>query len=110
MPPEPASPPRPVPVATPPPAAQTATAERTPIARVSEPAIAAASEPPAPSPAAPQPRFRLQAISMRDGKPVAVLNDRMVFEGESFDGVSVVRIGETEVELEIDGTRVVVGF
>ena len=106
----PASPPLQIPVATPTPASPTVTAERAPTAHVSEPAIPTASEMPAPSPAAPQPRFRLQAISVRDGKPVAVLNDRMVYEGESFDGVSVVRIGEAEVELEIDGRRVVVGF
>lgn len=62
------------------------------------------------SPEAPRPRFRLQAISRRDGRPVAVLNDRLVYEGESFDGVSVVRIGEAEIELEVDGRRVVIGF
>lgn len=55
-------------------------------------------------------RFRLQAISRRDGRPVAVLNERLVYEGESFDGVTLVRIGEAEVELEVDGRRVVVGF
>jgi hypothetical protein len=64
---------------------------------------------PTPSPAAPK-HFRLQAISLRDGKPVAVLDGRLVYEGESFDGVRVVRIGEAEVELEVDGRRLVVGF
>jgi hypothetical protein len=65
--------------------------------------------PPQPSPTRP-PRFTLQAISHRDGRPVAVLNERLVYEGESFDGITVVRIGETEVELTVDGRRVVVGF
>jgi hypothetical protein len=63
-----------------------------------------------PSPQAPPARFTLQAISVRDGRPVAVLNERLVYEGESFDGVRVVRIGEAEVELEVDGRRLVVGF
>jgi hypothetical protein len=39
-----------------------------------------------------------------------MLSDRLVFEGDSFDGMRVVRIGATEVELEIDGERRVVGF
>jgi len=121
--PSPAGLPRPIQVASPPPAPAITTAPmpaRIPApdraatppqtADVSEAETSAIAEPPAPSPQAPQPRFRLQAISVRDGKPVAVLNDRMVYEGDSFDGVSVVRIGETEVELEIDGRRVVVGF
>jgi hypothetical protein len=75
-----------------------------------QPAAEAIAPEPAPSPAEPAPRFRLQAISQRDGKPVAVLDGRLVYEGESFEGIRVVRIGETEVELEVDGRRLVVGF
>jgi hypothetical protein len=75
----------------------------------SEPAAQAIAAAPTPSPSAP-PRFQLEAISLRDGKPVAVLDGRLVYEGESFDGVRVVRIGEAEVELEVDGRRLVVGF
>jgi hypothetical protein len=41
---------------------------------------------------------------------VAILNDRLVREGDSFDGVRVIRIGELEVELETGSGRVVVGF
>jgi hypothetical protein len=74
-----------------------------------EPAAQAIAPATTPSPAAPK-HFRLQAISLRDGKPVAVLDGRLVYEGESFDGVRVVRIGEAEVELEVDGRRLVVGF
>jgi len=75
-----------------------------------EPAPQATVLPSAAAPEAPRPRFRLQAISLRDGKPVAVLNDRLVYEGDSFDGISVVRIGDAEVELQVDGRRLVVGF
>lgn len=90
--------------------------------RVDEPAIvperasasrqpASAASGPAPAPAASAaPRFQLQAVSRRDGRAVAVLNDRLVYEGDSFDGATVIRIGEAEIELEIAGRRVVLGF
>jgi hypothetical protein len=52
----------------------------------------------------------LQAISERDGRPVALLNDRLVREGDSFDGVTVVRIGASEVEVEVRGRRRVLRF
>ena len=55
-------------------------------------------------------RFQLQAISARDGHPVAVLNDRLVREGDMFDGVRVVRIGADEVEIEVAGRRRLVKF
>jgi hypothetical protein len=122
-PPAPASAPMPIPIATPVSAAPAAAAPASRRAEVLDPAasapeparvderairaVAEAQPPPLPEE---QPRFRLQAISLRDGKPVAVLNDRLVYEGESFDGVRVVRIGEAEVELELDGRRLVVGF
>jgi len=54
--------------------------------------------------------LRLSAISQRDGKPVALINDRLVFEGDSFDGVRVIRIGESEVEVEVKGQRQVLRF
>src|SRR5205085_491794 len=63
---------------------------------------------------APAPRktneIRLTAISQRDGRPVAVINDRMLFEGDSFDGIQLLRVGESEVEVEIGGRRQVVKF
>lgn len=62
------------------------------------------------APPDPEPRLKLQAISRRDGRLVAVLGDRLVYEGDSFDGVRVLRIGEAEVELEVEGRRVVIGF
>jgi hypothetical protein len=41
---------------------------------------------------------------------VALVNDRLVFEGDSFDGVRIVRIGEAEVEVEVRGQRRVLRF
>lgn len=49
--------------------------------------------------------IHLNAISVRDGHPVAILNDRLVREGDSFDGIRVLRIGEAEVEVEVGGVR-----
>jgi hypothetical protein len=54
--------------------------------------------------------FELQAISAQDGRPVAVLNDRLVREGDAFDGVRVLRIGLDEVEIEVGGRRRIVKF
>jgi hypothetical protein len=71
---------------------------------------AAAPVPPAPTSEAPEVELRLNAISERDGQPVAVLNDRLVREGDAFDGIRVLRIGATEVEVEVKGRRVIVRF
>jgi general secretion pathway protein B len=81
------------------------------------PAPAAATTP-EPSPKATRPPraapraddLTLNAISQRDGRPVALINDHLVFEGDSFDGVRILRIGETEVEVEVDGKRRVLRF
>jgi hypothetical protein len=54
--------------------------------------------------------LRLTAISERDGKRVAILNDRTVYEGDSFEGVTVIRIGENEIELDVNGRRRVIEF
>jgi hypothetical protein len=62
------------------------------------------------SEAGPAGGLRLNAISQRDGKPVALINDRLVFEGDSFDGVLVLHIGETEVEVEVRGRKRVLRF
>jgi hypothetical protein len=59
---------------------------------------------------APEPEFRLTAISTRDGEPIALLNDRLVREGDSFEGVRVIRIGVADVEIEVDGERRTIGF
>jgi hypothetical protein len=71
------------------------------------------SPPPAtvarPSPSA-APELKLNAISQQNGQPVAILNDRLVREGDTFDGIHVIRIGETDVEVEIRGQRRVLTF
>jgi hypothetical protein len=54
--------------------------------------------------------LRLNAISRQDDRPVAILNDRLVREGDVFDGIHVIRIGETEVEVELRGHRRVLTF
>jgi hypothetical protein len=54
--------------------------------------------------------FQLQAISAQNGQPVAMLNDRLVHEGDTFDNVKVVRIGADEVEIEVAGHRRIVKF
>jgi hypothetical protein len=67
--------------------------------------LAAAVEPSRPAPA-----FMLQAISEREGRPVAIVNDRLLREGDSIDGARIVRIAKDEVELELQGRRVLLRF
>lgn len=69
----------------------------------------AARRAPSPSPSAAA-AFVLQAITRRDGRPLALINDRLVREGDSLDGARVVRIGDSDVELEVAGRRVVLSF
>ncbi len=65
-------------------------------------------------PAAAVPRlaapFVLQAISSRDGRPVAVLNGRTLFEGDVFEGITVIKIGADSVEIEVDGKVQIIRF
>jgi hypothetical protein len=119
------------PVATP--AAPSARAEASPSATVEAPPVSAtrteaaptpppvrrlelpetrpaAVESPRPVPTPPARELRLNAISVRDGAPIALLNDRLVREGDSFDGVRILRIGEAEVEVEVDGERRILRF
>jgi hypothetical protein len=85
-------------------------------ARESREAVGTRPAAPAPRPAAtlvpapPQAAFTLHAISQRDGQPVAIINERLVHEGDSFDGVKVLRIGAAEVEIEVRGERRVLTF
>jgi hypothetical protein len=53
----------------------------------------------------PAPLLLLNAISEQDGVPIAVVNERVVREGDSFDGVRILRIGAAEVEVEVAGAR-----
>ena len=80
-----------------------------PIAPLGAPVTPTAAPSPTPSPTG-EIELRLNAITQQDGRPVAVLNDRVVREGDAFDGIHVIRIGEAEVEVEINGQRRVVRF
>ena len=116
-----------VPAATPPPALSTppAVSPPAPSGTASTPATAPSPrplalpvpeaagerlEPPAAALPAPSDDIRLNAISRRDGRPVALINDRLAFEGDSFGGIKVLRIGEAEVEVEVRGKRRVLRF
>jgi hypothetical protein len=74
-----------------------------PLEASSEPA------PPAPSPREP-PRLVLQGTSVLDGRPVAVVSDRRVFEGDIIEGAVVIHIDERSVELEFEGQRFTLTF
>lgn len=75
------------------------------------PPPAAPAAVPSPHPAAPTPPdLRLLVISQQDGRPVAIVNDRLVREGDSFDGIRILRIGATEVEVEVHGQKRVLTF
>jgi hypothetical protein len=76
-----------------------------PLASLARPPRAAASPKPSATSA-----LVLQAISTRDGQPVALINDRVLREGDSVDGVRIVRIGDAEVEIEKGGVRSVLRF
>ena len=67
------------------------------------PAVQAAA--PIAAPMAPAVELRLTAISEREGRPVAVVNDRVVGEGDHVDGARVLRIAPTEVDVEVGGAR-----
>lgn len=107
----------------PPPAPQASAAAVVPVPPPDKPAAASSTQPaalrrtapapastsaPAPRPA--QPTFTLQAISEREGRPVAIVNDRLLREGDSIDGARIVRIAKDEVELELAGRRVFLRF
>jgi hypothetical protein len=104
------------PVFAPPPAAGPLAPPRRPVppAATSPPAPAAEAATPDPLPTAPpspaDEPLRLQAISEQDGRPVAVLNERIVREGDEFDGIRVIRIGAGEVEVAVRGQRRVLKF
>jgi hypothetical protein len=67
------------------------------------------AEPPVPvstPPAAPAPRpVSLQAITARDGKPMALVNDRLMGEGDEIEGIRALAIRADEVDVEVDGRR-----
>ena len=51
------------------------------------------------------PDLVLQGTSVIGNNAVAVISDQRVFEGDRIEGALVIRIGEREVELELDGRR-----
>ncbi len=80
----------------------------TPTAPAELPAASVDVAAPAPTPA--PARLVLQAISERDGRPVALISDHLLREGDTLDGARILHIGETEVELELDGRRLTLRF
>jgi hypothetical protein len=61
--------------------------------------------------AQPTPALVLQAISERDSKPIAVINDQLVREGDRLGVVHVIRIGTDTVDVLLpNGAREVVRF
>jgi hypothetical protein len=53
---------------------------------------------------------RLQAISERDGQPIAIINDRLVRVGDEVDGMRVLDIRGAEVDVEVRGRRTTLRF
>mgnify|MGYP005679559407 CR=1 FL=1 len=52
------------------------------------------------------PGFSLSGVfTGPDGKPLAVVNDRSVAEGDTVNGAKVIRIGNFSVEMELEGKR-----
>jgi hypothetical protein len=101
----------------PPPIWQAATPR--PAARPATPAmprpgpVEAASPPPglaASGAATPAAALRLEAISVQDGQPVAVINGRLVRQGDTVEGALVTWIGADAVEIEVNGRRRTLGF
>jgi hypothetical protein len=98
----------PVAAAPPPVATSTAPAEPQPTA---PPRSDSATPPNAPSPAASaidESKYKLSGIMKDpDGKNVAVLNSRVVYEGYFIDGATVEKIGPDRVTLDVNGQKVV---
>ena len=54
--------------------------------------------------------LRLQAVSERDGQPIAIINDRLVRVGDEVEGQRVLAIRADEVDLEVQGRRTTLRF
>lgn len=70
----------------------------------------AAPAPPIVAAARPDPGPRLQAISERDGQPIAMINDHLVRVGDEVDGMRVLAIRVDEVDIEVRGRRTTLRF
>jgi len=91
------------------PVPRSAPARVAPKAAVETPPVAAAVVPPART-ATPDPGPRLQAISERDGQPIAIINDHLVRVGDEVDGIRVIAIRVDEVDIEVRGRRTTLRF
>ena len=58
----------------------------------------------------PDPVPRLQAISQRDGQPIAMIDDHLVRVGDEVGGMRVLAIREAEVDVEVRGRRTTLRF
>jgi multidrug resistance efflux pump len=56
------------------------------------------------------PRLSLEAISIINGKPVAVINKQKLVAGETISGARVIKILDYQVELEYQGRRFAIGL
>jgi hypothetical protein len=56
------------------------------------------------------PRLSLEAISVVNGKPVAMINKQKLVAGETISGARVIRILDHQVELEYQGRRFAIGL
>jgi hypothetical protein len=100
----------PVVEATPPAAAASVATTAAPRSTPARVAAKPAAEP-TPIPAAvPPPGPRLQAISERDGQPIAMINDHVVRVGDEVDGMRVLAIRIDEVDIEVGGRRTTLRF
>jgi len=54
-------------------------------------------------PASPEDRFKLSVILVRNGEPVAIINDKNVRVGDTIEGGKVVAISKYSVDIEVDG-------
>lgn len=70
------------------------------------PAFARAEKTKTPGPAiSVRPPLILQAISERDSRPIAVINDQLVREGDLFEGARILRIGAESVDVRLENGK-----
>ena len=97
------------PAAVPPPVATSAVpAEPQPAAPPRSDSATPPNVPPPATPAIDESKYKLSGIMKDpDGKNVAVLNSRVVYEGYFIDGATVEKIGPDRVTLDVNGQKVV---
>jgi len=81
---------------------------------VAQPKVDPAPTPNAPPPAAPpidESKYKISGIMKDpDGKPVAVINGRVAYEGYYIDGATVEKIDADRVTMDVKGQKLVVRF